>query len=518
MDLNLLLDMVAEGIPDRAVLGTRDAPITAAELQRRAANGAAALRERAAGHLVYIGISDEWFSVSLFAASAAGVPFVPLNFRLATEQLASLVAENDAAFVVAESDVLRAIGADPGRSATREGWANIVRAAGTAERTVPNNPDSVALLLYTSGTTAAPKAAVLRHRHLTSYVFSNVDFGAAGPEDCALVAVPPYHIAGVANTVTNLYAGRRVVQLRQFTPAGWLECVSREGITQAMVVPTMLARIVAHLEATGDPVPATLRSIAYGGAAMPARVIEKALELFPDTDFVNAYGLTETSSTIAVLGPQDHRAAMSSDDPAVRARLNSTGRLVDGLEAEVRDSEGRVLPPGQRGLLFVRGDQVSGEYRGRGVVPAGDWFATRDLASIDADGYLFIHGRSDDTIIRGGENVAPSEIEQVLEQHPTVAEAAVVGVPDEEWGQRIAAAVVARPGQAPDPAELRDWVRAALRGSKTPDQVLVVHDLPRTDTGKVVRRALVPQFVAEPESLRGAVPISAQSTEPVSQR
>lgn len=499
MDLNLLLDMVAEGVPDRVVLGPVEAGTTAAQLRRRAVNGAAVLQAAGAGHLVYVGTIDELFPISLFAASRAGVPFVPLNYRLTTQQLAALVAENEAAYVVADRELLDAVGANPRRSATREDWLALTD-RDADETTIEIDPDTVALLLYTSGTTAAPKAAVLRHRHLTSYVFSTVEFTGAADDDCTLVAVPPYHIAGVANTVTNLFAGRRVVHLRQFTPAGWLETVTREGVTQAMVVPTMLARLVAHLEETGAPAPPTLRSIAYGGAPMPARVIEQALGLFPETDFVNAYGLTETSSTIAVLGPDDHRAALASTDPAVRSRLGSVGRPVPDLEVEIRDDEGRPLPPGEPGLLFVRGPQVSGEYRGRGTVAEGDWFATRDLARIDAEGYLFVHGRADDTIIRGGENIAPAEIEQVLEQHPSVAEAAVVGVPDEEWGQRIAAVVVGRPGQKPDATTLRDWVRGALRGSKTPDLIHVVEELPRTDTGKILRRALVPVLLDLPPS------------------
>jgi acyl-CoA synthetase (AMP-forming)/AMP-acid ligase II len=500
MDLNLLLDMVAGDAPDRVLLGSAQTGTTAADLRRRAVNGGAVLHAAGARHLVYIGILDDLFPISLFAATRAGVPFVPLNYRLATQQLAALVAENEAAYLVADRALLDAVGADPARSADREEWRALTAQDAAYGAAPVVDTDDVAILLYTSGTTAAPKAAVLRHRHLASYVVSTVDFVEADADDCALVAVPPYHVAGVANTITNLYAGRRVMHLRQFTPDGWLETVAREGVTQAMVVPTMLARVVAHMEETGAPAPPTLRSIAYGGAPMPARVIEQALELFPGTDFVNAYGLTETSSTIAVLGPDDHRVAVASPDPAVRARLGSAGRLVPGLEAEVRDERGRPLPPGDTGLLFVRGPQVSGEYRGRGVVADSDWFPTRDLAWFDTDGYLFVQGRADDTIIRGGENVAPAEIEQVLEQHPSVAEAAVVGVPDEEWGQRIAAVVVGRPGETPDPSTLRDWVRAALRGSKTPDVVHVVDELPRTDTGKVLRRVLVPVLAELPLS------------------
>jgi acyl-CoA synthetase (AMP-forming)/AMP-acid ligase II len=213
---------------------------------------------------------------------------------------------------------------------------------------------------------------------------------------------------------------------------------------------------------------------------MPATVLERALTAFAGVDFVNAYGLTETSSTIAVLGPEDHRAAIAGDE-AARRRLGSVGRLVPGIEVEIRDGE-----------IWVRGEQVSGEYLGREASTDADgWFPTRDRGWVDDDGYLFIEGRSDDTIIRGGENIAPAEIEDVLLTHPAVAEAAVVGVPDDEWGQRLAAAVVARPGTAVTQDELRDFVRERLRSSKTPDVIAFRAELPHTDTGKLLRRAVL---------------------------
>jgi acyl-CoA synthetase (AMP-forming)/AMP-acid ligase II len=329
-------------------------------------------------------------------------------------------------------------------------------------------------------------------------VLSTIDFQSADEDEASLVSVPPYHIAGVANTVSNLYAGRRVVHLPTFTPEGWLETARTEGVTHALLVPTMLARIVEHLEEhPGTPVPG-LRTLAYGGAPMPSRVIEQALRRFPDTGFVNAYGLTETSSTIALLGPDEHREAAASDDPEVRARLGSAGRAVPGIELQVRDASGAAAPVGIVGDLWVRGDQVSGEYRGATAGPVDGWFSTKDRASLDEDGFLYLGGRSDDTIIRGGENIAPAEIEHVLQQHPEVADVAVLGLPDEEWGQRIAAAVVPRAGSAPTPADLQQWVRQHLRGSKTPDLVVLLAELPRTDTGKILRRQLAVDLVPAP--------------------
>ena len=175
----------------------------------------------------------------------------------------------------------------------------------------PGEADDVAVVLYTSGTSGTPKAALLRHRNLASYVFTTVEFAQASEDEAALVTVPTYHIAGLANLLSNLYAGRRIVYLENFDPQLWLETIRDESITQAMVVPTMMARVVRFLDGADAKVP-SLRTLAYGGSRMPIPVLVEALARFPDTGFVNAYGLTETSSTIALLSPDDHRAGLLS--------------------------------------------------------------------------------------------------------------------------------------------------------------------------------------------------------------
>lgn len=494
MHLTLLLDMAASGFDDRVAFGARTDGVTYAGLRARAETGAAALHAAGVEHLVYVATNGPEFPVALFAAARAGIPLVPVNYRLGREQLQDLLARHPSALVVVEDDVRDLVG-DAGtvRMSPSEWMAATDPARGGDPGPEPFDPDAIALLLYTSGTTAAPKAAVLRHRHLTAYVMTTVEFASADDDAASLVSVPPYHIAGVSNTLSNLYAGRRVVHLTTFTPQDWLDTVRTEGITHALVVPTMLARVVEYLDEIGAPDAAvpTLRSLAYGGAPMPSRIIERALALLPTTDFVNAYGLTETSSTVAVLGPADHRDAAAATDPAVRARLGSAGRLVPGVEAEVRDPFGDPVAPGDVGELYLRGDQISGEYLGRdSACDAAGWFATRDRARIDPDGFLFVEGRADDTIIRGGENIAPAEIEEVLRGHPDVADIAVFGLPDEEWGQVIAAVVVPRAGRTPDAPAVQAYAREHLRSSKTPDVVVFRAELPHTETGKLLRRVL----------------------------
>ncbi len=485
MTLLMLLEMIASAFGDRLGLGTSARGLTYQQLHDRAGAGAEVLRAHGAQHLAYVGTSDEAFPVALFASAWAGVPFIPLNYRLGGEQLRGLLASHADVLVIADDASATDLAGAGDTIITIGEWNKLTSELVAAEPSVTDAED-IAVLLYTSGTTAAPKAVVLRHRHLASYVIGSVEFGAADDVDATLVSVPPYHIAGVANVLSNVYSARRLVYLPAFTADAWLSTVRGEAITHAMVVPTMLARVVDHLGAGEPAVTPTLRSLAYGGARMPVRVLEAALQAFPDTDFVNAYGLTETSSTIAVLGPDDHRAAVAGDAVA-RGRLGSVGRLVPGIEVDIRDGE-----------IWVRGEQVSGEYLGQGAtVDAEGWFPTRDRGWVDDDGYLFIEGRSDDTIIRGGENIAPAEIEDVLLAHPAVRECAVVGLPDDEWGQRIAVAVVRRDGATVEADELREFARGRLRTSKTPDVIAFRDELPHTETGKLLRRAVLADLIQE---------------------
>ncbi|MFF2846258.1 class I adenylate-forming enzyme family protein [Streptomyces sp. NPDC058001] len=479
MTITMILEMAAS-VSDRAVVTADGRSLTAAQLLERARSAAGRFRGRPA--VLYRGANHLAYPVALFGAALAGVPFVPLNYRLGEAQLKAIEDRHPGALVLGAADTDRLV--DPGDRITGED--------DPSEAQDPDRPpdqDAVAVVLYTSGTTAAPKAALLRHRHLLAYVLNTLEFDSAEDGDAALVAVPPYHVAGLTNLLSNLWTGRRVVYLPAFDATRWLATVRRERVTHAMLVPTMLARIVAAVAAADAEAP-TLRHLAYGGARTPRPVVERALTLFPDTGFVNAYGLTETASSLAVLGPDDHRAALGASDPALRDRLSSVGRALPGVEIEIRRADGTTATPGETGLVFVRGEQISGEYRGRSALDAQGWFPTRDRGRLDADGYLFIEGRADDTIIRGGENIAPEEIEDVLLAHPGISEAAVVGVPDPEWGQRIVAVLV---GEG-EPDAIRQWVRERLRSSKTPDTVIFRADLPKTETGKLLRRALLAEW------------------------
>src|SRR5262245_59139397 len=485
----MLLEMAAAGFGERvAVQNARDR-LTYAELFSAAGAARALIEESGAEHVGILDVNSLAVPVGLFAAAWSGRPFVPLNYRLTAPELEALVARIAPAYLVAEPEQLVRLGkCHETRLVARDEFLALAVGAGGTPPEWPNDPAAVAVLLFTSGTTGAPKAAVLRNRHLVSYILGSVEFGAAAEDEAALVSVPPYHVAAMAAILSSVYAGRRIVQLPSFDAAAWIETAREQHVTHAFVVPTMLSRIVEVLEREEARIP-TLRALSYGGGKMPLPVIERAMRRLPGVDFTNAYGLTETSSTIALLGPDDHRSAAASPDPAVRRRLASVGRPLPGVEVEVRDEDGKAVAPGHPGEIHVRGEQVSGEYQGRpsSVGPDG-WFPTRDGGFVDEEGYLFVTGRIDDVIVRGGENLSPGEIEEVLHEHPDVADCAVVGVPDEQWGEAVAAVIVPRSGATISADEVRDFVRARLRSSRVPERIELRDALPYNETGKLLRR------------------------------
>jgi acyl-CoA synthetase (AMP-forming)/AMP-acid ligase II len=495
MHLSSFVEMVESGFDDRVLLGDQKSRITGTEFGFLVRLGATQVHNQYAS-VIYVGENHSLLPVALFVAAWAGVPFVPVNYRLEDRQLHSLIERYPNSLVLTDhltSD--RLAGFSP---KVFDEWLDELSTI-DLEEVGPTEPaeddDDVAVVLFTSGTTSEPKSALLRHRHLMAYLLGSVEFGSAESSEAVLVSVPPYHVAGVANMLSNLFSGRRLVYLQSFSAQEWLTRVDDEKITHAMVVPTMLSRIVEHLDG-GVLSTSTLRTLSYGGAKVSERVIRQALQAFPNTGFVNAYGLTETASTIAVLGPDDHRDALSSDDPMIQRRLSSVGQVLPMIEIEIRDEHEQVVAAGESGLIYLRGEQVSGEYAGVSLLDDDGWFCTRDQGSIDADGYLYIEGRVDDTIIRGGENIAPAEIESVLLAQPGIAEVCVVGLPDEEWGQRIVAVVVCSEGHVVDPKILQNSVRDVLRGSKTPEEIIVRDSLPHTETGKMLRRVVLSELVA----------------------
>jgi len=490
MKISLFLEMAADTEPERIALVCDGRRWSYAALLRAARGAAVLIRDSACSHVALLDEGSEAAPIALFGAALAGVPYVPLNYRLADTDLAALLARIAPACVI--GDVARVKRLNPDKAHHCLSRADFVAAAQvTAADTVSDESEGegIAAQIFTSGTTAAPKAALLRHTNLASYILATVEFCSAAEDDAALVCVPPYHIAGIAALLSSIYSLRRIVMLPAFEPDAWLALATAERVTHAFVVPTMLARIIGCIDISDSADLSALKAVAYGGGRMPLELVERVLNLFPDTAFTNAYGLTETSSTISLLGPEDHRSAYASHDAGVRARLGSVGKPLPTIELQIRDEAGQPLPAGERGEIYVRGEQVSGEYRERSALDSDGWFPTRDAGWLDEKGYLFLAGRADDIIVRGGENISPGEIEDVLLTHPGVADAVAVGVPSAEWGEAVGIAITVRPDHVtPSDDELRALIKARLRSSRVPEEIRVLDTLPYNEMGKLLRR------------------------------
>lgn len=497
MNLIMALEMAADCHPERVAVCSGGQSLTFGELLQAARGAAARIHGAGVRYVGLLDVNSPAVPVALFAAACAGVPYVPINYRLARPELEELLGRIAPALLVCDEALIAPLKLPAGiHVLPRAVFLNAALAAAADELPSTTDPGDIAIQLFTSGTTGRPKAAVLRHQNLMSYVLGTVEFASADAGDAVLISVPPYHIAGIAAVLSSTYAGRRMVQLPNFDAATWLQLARDEHITNAFVVPTMLSRIVDHLVQTGEPanMPA-LRAVAYGGGKMPLPVIEQAMRLFPGVEFTNAYGLTETSSTICLLGPEDHRSGFASADPAVRRRLGSVGRPVPGIELQVRGEAGELLGPQQSGEIYVRGDQVAGEYLEQGsMLDTEGWFATRDRGQLDEFGYLYLEGRADDVIVRGGENISPGEIEDVLLAHPAVSDVAVVAIPDRQWGETVGAVIVPKENASATVTELQDWVRERLRSSRVPAVIRFAPELPYNEMGKVLRRVLKQQF------------------------
>jgi acyl-CoA synthetase (AMP-forming)/AMP-acid ligase II len=490
MKISLFLEMAADAEPERTALVCDGRRWSYSALLRAARGAAVLIRNSAHSHVALLDESSEAAPIALFGAALAGVPYVPLNYRLADTDLAALLERIAPACVI--GDVARATRLNPDKTHRCFSRADFVAAAeAAAEESVLEDLDGegIAAQIFTSGTTAAPKAALLRHTNLVSYILGTVEFCSATEEEAALVCVPPYHIAGIAALLSSIYSLRRIVMLPAFDPDDWLALATAERVTNAFVVPTMLARIIGRMDPAGNADLSALKAVAYGGGRMPLELVERALQLFPDTGFTNAYGLTETSSTIALLGPEEHRRAHASNDPTVRARLGSVGKPLPTIELEIRDEAGQQVPAGERGEIYVRGEQVSGEYRERSALDNDGWFPTRDAGWLDEEGYLFLAGRADDVIVRGGENISPGEIEDVLLTHPGITDAVAVGIPSAEWGEAVGIAITVRTDHStPRDDELRALIKDRLRSSRVPEQIRIVDALPYNEMGKLLRR------------------------------
>ncbi|HWV86182.1 MAG TPA: long-chain fatty acid--CoA ligase [Capillimicrobium sp.] len=478
------LAAAAAAWPGRVALTHGGAASTFADLDRRSAQAAAMLAARgvAPGDRVALQLPNVPAFVDLyFGVLRLGATVVPMNPLLRGHESGQAVSDSQARLVVAWHEAEAPAGADVIAVEDRHGaglYDGLDPAAGAGVADV--DPDQTAVILYTSGTTGRPKGAELTHRNLGLNTREVIRTYAIVASDVFLGVLPLYHSFGQTLTLNAAVAmGARLALLTRFEAQAAAELVERERVTILMGVPTMLAGIAAVAR---EPAAfASVRICVSGGAPLPREQMDD-FEQATGAVVLESYGLSETSPAATLNGPGARR-------------VGSVGRPIDGVEVRILDEHGQVVPPDETGQIAIRGHNVMKGYWRRPdataeAITADGWFLTGDLGRIDEDGFVYVVGRLKDLIIRGGLNVYPREVEEVLHRHPDVVEAAVVGVPDARLGEEVGAAVVLRDGATTDLAELREWVRARVAPYKYPRRLWRLDELPKGPTGKILKRAI----------------------------
>ncbi|GMU41451.1 MAG: fatty-acid--CoA ligase [Chloroflexota bacterium] len=510
------LTISAAIVPDRVAVVGPNERVTYEELQSRVnrlANALQALGVQKGQNVGVMAVNGPEFVEIYYASAALGATMVPLNFRAKAEELVYMVDSTDVSTLFIQE---RYFGIYESVKDQLPKVKNVItmdfeKAGLPVFKSFRDSGDDIpvftdieekdpTIIIFTSGTTSLPKGVVLSYQALTALVVNTQSpADPTGDQEVILVSVPFFHIAGATTIMSAIFSGRRLVILPAFEPEAWLKAVETEGVTHAFVVPTMLKRIMESPAFKAADL-TTLRLITYGAAPMPFEVVRQAVDLFApnakDVGLMNSYGQTEATGSMTYLDPDDHRLNGTPEQNEKKIeRLRSVGRPMSDIDVAILAPDGRRLPANEPGEICIRGDRVMRGYNKREDDTAGalrdGWLHTGDVGKIDEDGYLFITGRIKDMIIRGGENIGPAEIEQVLEDHPGIAEAAVIGVPDVEWGEIVKAIVVpADDGMVPSTEDLTEYVKSRLASYKAPAMYQWVSELPRNHLGKVLKTDL----------------------------
>lgn len=479
------------------------------ERVNRLANALRGLGVQKGDRIGMLQINCSQYVESYFAAVKVGAIFVPLNFRAISEELSYMIAKTGVKVLFAGARYLgmvtemlsrlpalkHCIYLDQGQAAGID-YEDLLGASSPEDKSEEIGEADITVLMYTSGTTGHPKGVPLRHSGFVSYVLENVEPANPEIEERNLLTVPLYHIAGMQAMLAAVYGGRTLVMMRQFETEEWLKMVQQHKVTRAMLVPTMLKWIIDHPNFNAYDL-SSLKVVTYGAAPMPYAVIKKAIAELPGVRFINAFGQTETTSTITVLGPEDHiiEGTAEEKEKKLNRLCSSIGRPLPDVEVRIADDVGNALPPGRVGEIVARGPRIMTGYwedseKTQKVMTADGWLRTGDQGWMDTEGYIYLAGRVDDIIIRGGENISPEEIENVLCSFAKIDEAACIGVPDPEWGQEPKAIVVLKQGVSAAEEDIIEFCRGKLAGFKRPRSVVFVDSLPRNPMGKVIKKML----------------------------
>ena len=510
MNTTELLSITAAIVPDRHAIVFDEQRITFGQIADRVNRLANALSDLGIGsgdRVAVMQVNCNEHIESYFATAKVDGIFVPINFRARAEELTFMLNDSGVKAIILGQryqDMLRIIKPElttlehqislegPG-----EGFLfydDLLANASDEERFPTADDDDVTIIMFTAGTTGTPKGVMLSHNSFSSYILANVDPVDMDSAEKNILTVPLHHIAGIQAVMAAIYGGRTLVLQRQFDEEGWMKLVQDEKVDRAMMVPTMLKRLMDQ-PTFKDYDLSSLQVITYGAAPMPLEVIKKAILEFPQTRFINAFGQTETASTITMLPPDAHDIHEGDPDFEIKMkRLGSIGKPLPDVEVLIVDEEGKEVAVGENGEIVARGERLMKGYWNREEATKetlrGGWLYTGDLGYWDDEGYIFLSGRAKDFLKRGGEMIAPEEVEQIIMSHPAVDEAAIIGIADVEWGERVRAIVVIKPGAELTAEEVIEHCRPRMAGFKRPEDVIFIDELPRNPMGKVLKRVL----------------------------
>ncbi len=476
---------------------------TYGELEQRSVRAANALLAAGIGRGDRVAVlaqnSPMYFELA-FAASKIGAALVGLNWRLAAPEIATILGDADPGLVIVDDELAHLV-SEAGDLArvSADAWHRSVEEAASDDpfadgRVSAPNHDDIVFILYTSGTTGVPKGAQLTNHNMAHSAWISGSAYGFGATSTNLVAMPLFHVGGMGYGLSAFFHGGHTVLRRDADPAAIVANIENHGVTHAFFVPAVIQAILA-VDGVEQANLDSLELLVYGAAPIGDAVLRRALDVL-DCQFLQAYGMTETAGTIVTLPPEAH-----DPDGDHAALLRSCGRALPWVELRIVDPDSIATghptdaATGEVGEIWTRSDQNTPGYRNKpeataeAITPDG-WLRTGDAAYADEDGYLFLFDRFKDMIISGGENVYPAEVENVLYDHAAIAEVAVIGVPDERWGETVKAVVVAKPGAQLDIGELADLCRSRLAGFKCPTSFDLAESLPRNASGKVLKTEL----------------------------
>jgi acyl-CoA synthetase (AMP-forming)/AMP-acid ligase II len=495
MLLTAFIEFHAQARPDSPMLIQDAQTLSFAQAIKRGRGIAGWLQRQGFGQgdrLAVLGENSIDHLLLLLGASYIGAVLVPLNYRLAAAELADVIADaeaklllvSDPAMVTLKTELLPLL----------NGSTVVAEALGDAElKALPNqgHDDDILIQLYTSGTTGRPKGVQISHRNVAALAVSSwmMYREKVGVGSTDLVVAPLFHIGGLGSVLIPIMAGGAVLLHRQFEPLKIVDDIERCGVNTLFLVPAMIQAVLSTVPDIRQRDFSSLKQMTYGASPISPSLLSEAIAVF-DCHFYQLYGMTETTGAVIALLPEDHQRAMV-DQPEL---LQSCGRAIAGVQVKICDSDGRSVASGETGEIVIRSDTNTRGYWQRAeethkAIKDG-WVYTGDAGIMDEEGFIYIRDRLKDMVVTGGENVYPVEVEKVIAGHPAVLEAAVIGVPDQKYGEALMAVCVLNPGCQLTADELVDFCRDQIAGYKIPRQLSLVEALPRNPSGKILKTVL----------------------------